>query len=176
MTTTRKTKLVVALLLAAGVASCGNLGSDKPNQADLTKVKQALATVEAGWNQAFHTKNLDALIEPYAIDAVFVLPGLPPQVGTSAIRSTYVNALKDPNFDVTLTSDRVEVAQSGDLAFSQGHLTMKGTDPKTHQPTITMTGPYLTVFKRQADGSWKAVQDWVAANPAAPALIANASP
>ena len=176
MTTTRKTKLLVALLLAAGAASCDNLGPGKPNQADLTKVKQALATVEAGWNQAFHTKNLDALVEPYANDAVFVLPGLPPQVGTSAIRSTYVNALKDPNFDVTLTSDRVEVAQSGDLAFSQGHLTMKGTDPKTHQPTTTMTGPYLTVFKKQADGSWKAVQDWVAANPAAPALMANATP
>ncbi|MBA3669049.1 MAG: SgcJ/EcaC family oxidoreductase [Sphingomonas sp.] len=152
-------------MLAAGVASCDKLGPGKTSQADVAAVKQALATVEAGWNEAFHSKNLDGLVEPYASDAVFVLPGLPAQVGTSAIRNTYVEALKDPNFDVTLTSDRVEVAQSGDLAFSQGHLTMKGTDPKTKQPTTTMTGPYLTVFKKQADGSWKAIQDWVAANP-----------
>jgi len=165
MTTTRKTKLLIAVVLAAGVASCDNLGSDKPDQVDVAAVKQALATVEEGWNQAFHTKNLDALVEPYASDAVFVLPGLPAQVGTSAIRNVYVEALKDPNFDLTLTSDRMEVAQSGELAFSQGHLTMKGTDPKTKQPTTTMTGPYLTVFKKQADGSWKAIQDWVAANP-----------
>ena len=165
MNTTRKTRLLIAVVLAAGVASCDNRGPGKPEQADVAAVKQALATVEAGWNQAFHAKNLDALVEPYASDAVFVLPGLPAQVGTSAIHNVYVEALKDPNFDLTLTSDRMEVARSGELAFSQGHFTMKGTDPKTKQPTTTMTGPYLTVFKKQADGSWKAIQDWVAANP-----------
>ncbi len=165
MKTTRKAKLLIAVVLAAGVASCDNLGPGKPDQVDVAAVKQALATVEAGWNQAFHAKNLNALVQPYASDAVFVLPGLPPQVGTSAIRTVYAEALKDRNFDVTLTSDRVVVAQSGELAYSQGHLVMKGTDPKTKQPATTMTGPYLTVFKKQADGSWKAIQDWVAANP-----------
>ena len=165
MKTTRKTKLLIAVVLAAGAASCDNIGPGKPEQVDVAAVKQALASVEAGWNQAFHAKNLDALVQPYASDAVFVLPGLPAQVGTSAIRNVYVEALKDPNFDLTLTSDRMEVAQSGELAFSQGHFTMKGTDPKTKQPTTTMIGPYLTVFKKQADGSWKAIQDWVAANP-----------
>ncbi len=165
MTSTRNIRLLIAVVLAAGVASCDNLGPGKPDQVDVAAVKQALATVEAGWNQAFHTKNLDALVEPYASDGVFVMPGLPAQVGTSAIRKVYTEALKDPNFDLTLTSDKVEVAQSGDLAYSQGHFTMKGSDPETKQPTTTMTGPYLTVFKKQADGSWKAVQDWVAANP-----------
>ena len=165
MKTTRKTKLLIAVVLAASAASCDNIGPGKPEQVDVAAVKQALSTVEAGWNQAFHAKNLDALVQPYASDAVFVLPGLPAQVGTSAIRNVYVEALKDPNFDLTLTSDRMEVAQSGDMAFSQGHFTMKGTDPKTKQPTTTMIGPYLTVFKKQADGSWKAIQDWVAANP-----------
>ncbi len=169
MTITKKTKLLIAAAFAVGATSCDNIGSSKPDKADVAGVKQAVAAVEAGWNQAFHTKNLDALVKPYASDATFVLPGLPAQVGRVAIRKVYVEALKDPNFDVALTSEKVEFAQSGDLAFSQGHLTMKGTDPKTKQPTTTMTGPYLTVFRKQADGSWKAVQDWVAANPAAPA-------
>ncbi|MCA1654427.1 MAG: SgcJ/EcaC family oxidoreductase [Sphingomicrobium sp.] len=165
MITTGKTKLLMAVVLAAFAASCDKSERGKATTGDGANVKQAIATIEAGWNQAFHTKNLDALVTPYASDAVFVLPGAPAQVGTSAIRGVYAAALKDPNFDVTLTSDRLEVAQSGDLALSQGHLTMKGTDPKTKQPTTTMTGPYVTVFKKQADGSWKAIQDWVAANP-----------
>ena len=165
MKTTRKTRLLIAVVLTVGVASCDNLGPSKPDKTNVAGVKQALAGVEAGWNEAFHAKNLDAIVEPYASDAVFVLPGLPAQVGTSAIRNTYVEALKDPNFDLTLTSDTMEVARSGELAFSQGQFTMKGTDPKTKQPTTTMTGPYLTVFKKQTDGSWKAIQDWVAASP-----------
>lgn len=165
MTIIRKAKLLVAIMLAVGIASCENPGPSKPEQADVGAVKRALAAVEAGWNQAFHSKDLDALVEPYASDAVFVLPGLPPQVGISAIRNVYVESLKDPNFDLILTSDKMGVARSGDLAFSQGHFTMKGTDSTTKQPTTTMTGPYLTVFKKQADGSWKAIQDWVSANP-----------
>ena len=32
--------------------------------------------------------------------------------------------------------------------------------PKTKQPK-TDTGSYLTVWKKQADGSWKAVEDFV---------------
>ena len=160
-----KTGLMFVLLLATGITGCGKQGPSKPEQVDVASVKQALAAVEAGWNQAFHTKNLNALVEPYASDAVFVLPGAPAQIGTAAIRNVYIAALKDPNFDATLTSDRMEVARSGDMAFSQGHLTMQGTDPKTKQPTTTMTGPYLTIFAKQVDGSWKAVQDWVAANP-----------
>ena len=165
MKITRKTRLLIAVVLTVGVASCDDPGPSKPDQTDVAGVTQALAGVEAGWNEAFLAKNLDAIVEPYTNDAVFVLPGLPAQVGTSAIRNTYVEALKDPNFGLTLTSDKVEVAQSGEMAFSQGHFTMKGTDPKTKQPTTTMTGPYLTVFKKQTDGSWKAVQDWVSANP-----------
>lgn len=165
MNNTKKTKLLIAMVLTAGVASCENLAPGKPAQADVAAVKQALATIEAGWNRAFHAKDLNALVEPYASDAVFVLPGLPAQVGTSAIRNVYTEALKDPNFDLTLALDRVEVAQSGDLAFTQGHFTMKGTDPKSKQAGTTATGSYVTIYKKQADGKWKAIQDWAAANP-----------
>lgn len=165
MRTIRTAKLLLAAVLAAGVASCDKPGQDKPEQVDEAAVKQALSAVEAGWNQAFHARNLDALVAPYASNAVLVLPGLPAQVGTAAIRNVYVGALKDPAFDLTLTSDRAEVGRSGELAFTQGHFTMQGTDPKTKQATTTATGSYVTIYRKQADGSWKAIQDWAAANP-----------
>lgn len=162
---------MIAVALAVGAASCQNSAQKSQNQVDIAAVKPALTAIEAGWNQAFHTKNLDAIVTPYASDAVLVLPGLPAQVGTSAIRNVYVEALKDPNFDLTLAIDRMEVASSGDLAFTQGHFTMKGTDPQTKQATTTATGSYATIYKKQADGEWKAIQDWAAANPpAAPAM------
>ncbi len=148
MTTKSKKSLVVATVLAAGVAGCDNFGQRETKHADVAGVKQALATVEAGWNQAFHTKNIDGLVAPYSNEAVLVLPGLPAQVGTAAIRKTYAEAFKDPNFDVTLASDRVEVAGSGDLAFTQGHLTLNATDPKTKKP-MSETGSYVTVFEKR---------------------------
>ena len=167
MMITRKLMLLMGVVLTAGVAGCDNLKLHEPENADVSAVKQALATEEASWNKAFHTRNLDALVAPYASDAVFVLPGLPAQVGTVAVRTSFVEAMKDPNFDVSFASQRVEVARSGELAFTQGQFTMKGTDPKTKQSATTATGSYLTVYKKQPNGSWKAIQDWTAANPTA---------
>lgn len=165
MTSMRKTELLMAVVLAACVASCDKSAPGKTDKTDVAAVETALTAVEAGWNQAFHTKNLEAIVTPYASDAVLVLPGLAAQVGTAAIRNVYVEALKDPNFDLTLAIDRMDVAQSGELAFTQGHFTMKGSDPQTKQAATIATGSYATIYKKQTDGEWKAIQDWAAANP-----------
>jgi uncharacterized protein (TIGR02246 family) len=161
----RTAMLLISIAVALSTAGCHRFGYGSRRHADVAAVKQQLATEEAAWNQAFHAKNLDALVAPYASDAVFVLPGLPVQVGTAAIRKAYAEALKDPNFDVSFVADRVEVARSGELALTQGHFTMKGSDAKTKQAATTATGVYLTVYKKQPDGTWKAIQDWAAANP-----------
>ena len=50
---------------------------------------------------------------------------------------------------------------------------MQGTDPETKQPR-TDTGNYLTVWKKQSDGNWKAVEDFVV--PGAPASAAAEEP
>jgi ketosteroid isomerase-like protein len=51
-----------------------------------------------------------------------------------------------------------DVAQSGDLGYTQGTLSYTMTDPKTGKP-INDQGKWLTIRKKQADGSWKIVQD-----------------
>ena len=56
-------------------------------------------------------------------------------------------------------------SSSGDLAYSTAAYTESFTDPKTKK-MVTMTGTNLSVWRKQADGSWKLVAD---SNPAAPA-------
>ena len=75
--------------------------------------------------------------------------------------------LADPNISLTFTANSVDVAKSGDLAFTQGVYTMVTTDPKTKK-AVTEKGTYLTAYKKQTDGSWKAVQD--INTPEAPAV------
>ena len=45
------------------------------------------------------------------------------------------------------------------------------TDKATNKP-VTSTGSYLTVFKKDDDGGWKAVEDFVTPGPA-PAAAAK---
>jgi uncharacterized protein (TIGR02246 family) len=120
---------------------------------------QAIKKVEEQWNKDFETKNIDALVGHYTNDASFVGGGGPAVQGIEAIRTAYKELLADPNLSVHFRARRVEVSKSGDLAFTEGSYEMTVTDPNTKQP-VHDKGNYLTTFKKQPDGSWKAVSDY----------------
>ena len=44
------------------------------------------------------------------------------------------------------------------MAYTQGAYTLTLTDPVTKKP-INDKGSYVTLYKKQPDGSWKAVSD-----------------
>lgn len=62
--------------------------------------------------------------------------------------------------------ETVAVVGAGDLAYTSGRyeLASKGADGKPH----VSRGTYLTVWRKQADGSWKAVVDIGSADRPAP--------
>jgi ketosteroid isomerase-like protein len=78
--------------------------------------------------------------------------------GKDSMRKGLQLMLADPNLKLEFNAQRVEVAKSGDLAFSQGTYQLTVTDGKTKKP-ITDKGNYVTGYRKQADGSWKAVSD-----------------
>lgn len=161
-------------LLGAGALSLAVGGCEKyehhdgdrqHGKADIAAIKAAIAADDKKWNEDFKARSLDGLVGHYASDAYFVISGMKASSGSADIRTAYEGALKDPNFAVSFSSDKVEVAKSGDLAYSRGHFTEKYTDPKTKQ-VVSDGGSYITVYKKQSDGSWKAVEDFAAAEPA----------
>ena len=91
------------------------------------------------------------------------------------IRKVYAGGLNDPNFNISFAADKVDVAQAGDMATSRGRFEQTYTDPDSKQP-VKVGGDFLTVYKKQADGSWKAVQDWAVADPGKPAPVEPGKP
>jgi uncharacterized protein (TIGR02246 family) len=120
--------------------------------------EKAIKDVEAQWLKDIQAKDVEKSIAHYTDDASFLLTDLPIQTGKDAIRATYKQMMADPNLAVDFASTKVEVAKSGDFGYSQGTYTMTTTDAKTKKP-MTEKGKYVTFFKKQADGSWQAVQD-----------------
>ena len=160
--------LLGAAALIVSVSACQKYEGDKGDKpaaamADTGAVTDAIKADEKAWNEDFKSKNLDKLMAHYAPDATAVFPG-GPAVSGDGLRKTYEDALKDPNFDVSFSSDKIEA--SGDLAYSRGHFTEKHTDPATKQ-AASAAGTYITVYKKQGDGSWKVVEDLTAAEAAA---------
>ena len=139
----------IALLLAGCIVS-----TPDTHDADVKAIKDD----EALWNQQYAAKDIDKAIAHYADNAVLMTPGMPASSGKDAIRKAIAALLADPAISLKFQASRVEVAKSGDIAYTQGSYTMTLTDPNTKQP-VNDHGSYVTTYAKQPDGSWKAVAD-----------------
>jgi uncharacterized protein (TIGR02246 family) len=159
----------VALAAAlAGLAACsqGGGGQQASSAPDASKDADAIKAGEVQWNQDWKARALEPLVGHYAHDAVVMAPGIAPARGSDDIRAALTQILTDPNFTLTFAPDKVNVAGSGDLAYSEGKYSQTATDPKTHKVTHE-TGTYVTVYHKADDGAWKAVEDINTPGPAA---------
>jgi len=152
----RNTSLVVCLALAALMAACSSAPVPPPDTraADV----QAVKDVEAAWLKDMATKDADKFASYFAEDGCALYPGAGIVCGREAIKAAVAPYFADPNFSFTLQSTRAEASKGGDMVYSQGTYTMTVTNPKTKKP-MTDKGKYLTVYMKQADGSWKAAAD-----------------
>jgi uncharacterized protein (TIGR02246 family) len=144
----------VGVLTLAGCASAPPAAPSVDVAAEEAKIRQAEATQQKAWAG----KDMDGLLAYYADDATLMTPGEPAMKGKDSMRKGLQLMLADPNLKLEFNAQRVEVAKSGDLAFSQGTYQLTVTDGKTKKP-ITDKGNYVTGYRKQADGSWKAVSD-----------------
>lgn len=162
--------IVTAGALAFTTSGCKQHGlvGKSAGSLDVGAVNEQIRAHEKKWNDWFHDKaNREdgAASQFYTDDAFFVGPGVKGTSGIADIKKAYAAALKDPNFDISFAADKIDVAASGDFAASRGHFTETYTDPNTKQ-LKSDSGSYLTVYQRQPDGSWKAIEDFAAADPA----------
>ena len=130
---------------------------------------QAIKDAEAQWNKDYVARDLDKVAAHYADNAVLMAPGSPAISGKDAIRTALQGMLSDQALTLQFQASVVDVAKSGDVGYTQGSYTMTMTDPQTKQ-LIHDHGSYVTVYRKQADQSWKAVSDIAssAVPPAAP--------
>jgi ketosteroid isomerase-like protein len=162
----------LAAAAALALAGCHHKGwRGEHHHADTAKIAADIKAQEAQWQQDYAAKNADALAGHYAADAALGSPGAALATDVAGRRKEIEALTSDPNLKLTFASDKVEVARSGDLAYSRGHYSLQMTDAATKQPT-TSTGTYVTVWGRQADESWKAVEDYIIPGPAAAAPAA----
>lgn len=151
-----------AMSIALGGCSKGNESATAA--ANPQDAVQAIKSDEAKWNKQFAAKDQEGLVAHYADDAFFVAPGVAGTQGSTPIRQVYATASTDPAFEIHFSSDKVDVAKSGELAYARGKFTEKYTDKKSGK-VMSDSGSYITVYRKQDDGSWKAVEDFAAADP-----------
>jgi len=165
---TMKTALAVFCTVAAlGLTACGQADN---RQADA----QALKDNEAQWNRDYASKDLEKVLAHYADNAVLIAPGTPAVSGKDAIRKELAGMIADPALSLQFQASDVQVAKSGDIAYTRGSYQMTLPVPSSKR-IVHDHGSYVTTYSKQPDGSWKAVAD-IASSEVAPGTPPSAAP
>ena len=115
------------------------------------------------WAAAAQAKDAARFVSFYTEDAVVMMAGAPDISGMPAIREGIGHMMQDPAFALSFEPANVVVARSGDLAYETGPytMTMTGADKKP----ATEKGHYVAIWRKQADGTWKAAVDAPVSDP-----------
>ena len=124
-----------------------------------TKVSDVAQIYEL-WNEyaaAANAGDLEHWMSLWTDEGIQMAPDAPRRVGKEQIR-----AGMQPGFDLFIMSDMVinteEVQILGDKAYSHGTYTFDMT-PKEGGETTSLSGKFLDILEKQADGSWKMAID-----------------
>jgi len=127
----------------------------------LYSVEADIAAIEECGNLyalALETGDLELWLSLHTDDIVKMGPDAPSVLGLEQLRAHMEPAFDNFTFEMTINTEEAQV--SGDLGFARGTYTLSMT-PKAGGETISAMpdGKFLTIWKRQPDGSWKASHD-----------------
>lgn len=152
-----RTKVLASVAIAAVVGvSCAKPVPQQAAAPDPVAVKADIEAANGRFADAMKKGDKATMLANYTADAVVMMPGAPATHGTAALDSAFAAFLAQATLkEVTFTTTDVMVA--GDLAVETG--TFAWTIKPTKGKDVSEKGKYLTVWKQQADSSWKIIRD-----------------
>jgi uncharacterized protein (TIGR02246 family) len=155
----RKPALLLPLLPVVTLAACA------AGEVDIAAEEAAVRQVDHDIVVAGNAHDIEGLLECVADDARMLPPNAPPVVGKDAIRDVAA-AMLSPEFEVRHDLDEVVVSRGGDLAYVSYSYELTFTGPEG--TPVTETGKDISIYKKDASGSWKlAIDMWSSNEPAA---------
>jgi len=119
---------------------------------------KALAALDDAWSKDAQSKDAKKVASYYADDAIAYPPNMPLASGRAAAEKVWAGFFEDKGFvSIAWKTVHAEVAKSGELGFTAGTYEVKFNGPDG-KPGVEK-GKYLCNWRKQKDGSWKAVHD-----------------
>jgi ketosteroid isomerase-like protein len=155
---------------------CGAIGAALlcacAQRPEVARGRQALMDADAHFARDTAQRGVEGWVSWFAEDGTMYPPSEPIR-GRQAIREA-MDGLYDPRTgkgDLRLTwqPDRAEASQSGELGWTTGTSLAVGPRGERH-------GRYITIWRKQADGTWKVSADLGNQGPLAPAAQPSEKP
>ena len=126
-----------------------NYNEAQKNNTALWK-EDIINTDEAFSNMSKKQGMKKAFLEFIDNEGILLRPGHLPIVGADAI--DFLSQTNDSSYTLTWKPFRAEVSSAGDLGFTYGVYSLA-------LPDTILSGTYVSIWKKQANGKWKFVLD-----------------
>jgi len=107
------------------------------------------------FNEAPQDKRADQWMSYFAENAT--VPATPPLAGKQALSEHYQKVFANPDLTLKWEPTKGEVFAGGKMGYTVGKYTARYKDKDAK--AMEETGTYITIWKKQDDGSWKIVAD-----------------
>lgn len=142
------------MVLTAGLAVLAIVGC-RPKD-DPAAVEAALRDTDVAFARATADSGADGWVAYFADDGVMFRPGGVIQ-GRDSIRAVVTAWFADDTFSLSWEPTHAEGSEAEDLGYTYGRYQSTGRDATG--AVIRSTGSYVTVWRRQPDGTWKVALD-----------------
>lgn len=143
-------KKLFAVLTTLLVLAAGGCAPQVDLEAEAAAIREA---TDVEWLEVGQAKDLDLWVSFHTDDASLLPPNAPIITGKEAIRAFVSKLISTPGWAASWQTTKVEVARSGDLAYSYG--TQETTVDDAEGNPVTDQQKWVAVWKKQPDGSWK---------------------
>ncbi len=145
-------RTVLVLTIASFCSGCKN---EPPDTRALDE--RSIGEADSATLKAAQANDVNGAVANYADDADWLSPNAPMVHGKTAIRAGWAKLISNPGFTIDWQINKLEVARSGDLAYTiyTYQMSLDGPNGKP----ISDQGKDMAVWKKQSDGAWKMVAD-----------------
>jgi len=147
-----RTELAFAAVLA--MASCAPAAPPLP---DAEAVRASLIAADEAFAAATAERGLEGWMAAFDSSAIQMEPDVPFTPGIGAIRASMGPAFADTTFRLTWQPTLAFASADGNLGYTLG--TWQSRHYTADGKASVATGKYVTIWRKQADGSWKVVFD-----------------
>jgi ketosteroid isomerase-like protein len=117
--------------------------------------EEVIMQADRDFNKATQEKRAEGWLSYFALDEAALQD--PPTVGRQAITERYQKLFSDPNFTLTWEPVKGEVFPAGKVGYTTGKYMARFKNKEGKW--MESHGHYITLWRKQADGSWKIVGD-----------------
>ncbi len=118
--------------------------------------EDVLIQADKDFAKAAAARGADGFLSFFAEDGTILPKNGAPLTGKAALADAFRDTWAQTGFSLEWTPLKAELAASGDLGYTYGTYVRKRI---VKDEPVTETGKYVTIWRKQKDGSWKVILD-----------------